>query len=139
MKDKKKQRKNFYIAKPNIMRKGSIIRGVSQDNTFHPIVYLERRDEDSFTGCILTHDPTREENIPMLEEHFEINDENGNRYQIQYENTCMVNIRFIKMNDWINSNVVGQLTRAGIQFVEDNLTENAEVFDGRISEYREAH
>jgi len=119
------------------MRKGDIFLAENRENNPHPIVFIEQIDISSFKACILSHQPTNQ-NIPMIQEHFHTNDENGDPYQIQFENSYLVpNVTFIKMTSWLsNEKVKGRLTDLGISFIEQYVNEQPVLFPAPIWDYR---
>lgn len=119
------------------MRKGDIFLAENRENNPHPIVFIEQIDISSFKACIISHWPTNN-NIPMAQEHFHINDENGTPYQIQFENSYLVpNVTFIKMTFWLSSEIVkGRLTDLGISFIEQYINEQPVLCPAPIWEYR---
>ena len=119
------------------MRKGDIFLAENRENNPHPIVFIEQIDRVCFKACILSHQPTNN-NIPMIQEHFHINDENGNPYQIQFENSYLVfNETFIKMTFWLSSEEVkGRLTDIGINFIEQYVNEQPVLCPAPIWKYR---
>lgn len=103
------------------MKKGEIFLAKKEyrREDFHPIVFIENIDKDSFKACILSHEKGKG-NIKMLQEHFLKKDKNGTNYTIIYDDTHLViKTSFIKINHRINcNNVVGCLTKEGIEFIE---------------------
>lgn len=65
------------------MKKGEIYHSSKRgwDAAYHPIVYLESNDEDSFVGDVLTHSKDLG-NILMKKEHFEKKDSSGRKYEL---------------------------------------------------------
>ena len=109
----------FALKKGKCMpfNKGDIITGVA---TKHPIIYLEDIDNITFKACIITHadDEQYPDNIRMTEYHFKERDEDGNRYEISYDETFFVSKCLIKKNEWGPYEKKGELTLGGIEFVE---------------------
>ena len=58
------------------MEKGEIYLARDREKHYHPIVFLEQIDIVRFKACIISTKSTNG-NIPMLHEHFYMNDENG--------------------------------------------------------------
>ena len=88
----------------------------------HPAVLWEQsyNGDGDFLGIMITHTPPsqRFENILMKENHFESGQE------IDFNNSHFVNQLFIKFEKWNPFHFAGRLTNEGIQFIEDNLTNN---------------
>ena len=100
-----------------MMTKGDILKG---EKTNHPIVYLNKRDDFYFIGCILTHSSTKEykNNISLLPQHFETIDENNNNYMVIYDGTYFVKLQLLKKEEWGRYKKVGKLNNSGINFIE---------------------
>lgn len=115
--------KNIYL-KPNTefmsFSTGDILKG---KDTNHPIIFLKKENTDFFYGCIITHSNSKRYpiNIPMEIQHFEVSNETGQKYEIQFERTHIVKLELIKKNEWGPFKVKGKLTSEGIQFVENQL------------------
>lgn len=101
------------------MEKGEIYTAENKENHPHPIIFLEWIDRVTFKACIISHE-SGEGNIPMREEHFYTQDENGEPYNIQFENSHLIpNETFRKMEFWVYCDKVdGRLTNLGIDFIE---------------------
>jgi len=91
----------------------------NKEDHLHPIIFLEWIDVVTFNGCIISLWSVNG-NIPMLKKYFQTHDENGNSYDIQFENSHLIpNITFRKMKFRVNCNKVkGRLTKSGIDFIE---------------------
>ncbi|MFA6201420.1 MAG: hypothetical protein WC679_13545 [Bacteroidales bacterium] len=80
----------------------------------HPIVFIEYIDQVRFKACILSSKSIGN-NILMNQSHFCVNDENGNPYIFQYENSFLIkDMSFIKMDYWLDGEVEGKLTEEGM-------------------------
>ena len=103
--------------------KGDILKG---QNTYHPIVYLREKDDYYFVGCILTHSDKNDykNNIALLPEHFEVYDDNNNKYEVGYDESYFVKINLIKKAEWGPFKKVGKLTSTGIEFLDKNLDQS---------------
>jgi len=90
--------------------------------TIHPIVYLEDKSLEEFYGCMVTHSTTEDynNNVSFQQEHFIERDENNNPYRLQYHKSYFTALKLIKKNDWGPFTKVGQLSVAGLDFVERN-------------------
>jgi len=117
------------------MEIGDIVNAEDKKKHPHPIVYIKENGNDSFFGCVISHE-TNFGNIEMKEEHFRIQDKDGNRYLVQYENSHLIPYQFIKMKDWItNVTVVGKLTESGIEFVINAISNMEPILhDGHIKD-----
>jgi len=76
------------------MTKGEIFAGMQ---TKHPIVFLREENSEQFIGCIITKAKTEtyQNNIALMREHFEENDEKGNKFQIQFINSHFVKLKLM--------------------------------------------
>ncbi|MDL2223629.1 hypothetical protein LJB98_06000 [Bacteroidales bacterium OttesenSCG-928-M11] len=103
------------------MEKGDIVWAMDKTKHYHPIVFLEKIDEYSFKACILSTKDVNG-NLKMQSNFIRVNDENGCKYDFQYNDTYLVSIySFVKMNDWIaGAKIVGKLSDDGIKFAEAN-------------------
>lgn len=119
------------------MNKGEIYTAHNKQDHPHPIIFLEWIDRVTFKGCIISHEPGKG-NIPMQQDHFFIDDENGGRYNIQFENSHLIpNETFRKMEFWVNCDKVeGQLTNLGINFIEPYTRGEAILCTVSIKKYR---
>ena len=81
---------------------GEILKGTKRerDTVFHFIVFLDGNDESTFIGAVLTRSTRYKDNLLMDEGHFRKFDDNGRKYEFQYDNTHLVKGRFIKLKDW---------------------------------------
>ncbi len=104
-------------------KKGDILRG---KNTNHPIVFLRKKDDDFFFGCIITHSSSQsyQNNFALEAEHFETNDIKGEKYDIQFDKSHVVKLELIKKQEWGPYTAKGKLTDIGVSFIE-KLLENS--------------
>lgn len=118
------------------MQKGDIFTAKDRVANPHPIIFLEQKNDEEFIACIISSKPIGK-NIPMSLEHFLVNDESGNPYEIQFNNSHLVpDVQFIKLYDWVNTNKVkGRLTDSGISFIEHHLTGPTVLFPHPIKDY----
>ncbi|MGY5254932.1 hypothetical protein [Sphingobacterium spiritivorum] len=93
------------------------------DGLFHPAVVWDDNysGENDFRGIMITHCDSFN-NILMNESHFEAG------HEIGFSNSHFVNRIFVKFQYWGPFELVGKLTPDGIDFIEDQLTNN----DGQI-------
>ncbi|MDR0954822.1 MAG: hypothetical protein LBM20_05510 [Rikenellaceae bacterium] len=93
-------------------------------NLVHPIIFIEKKDDESFYGCIISHEPEKG-NVKMEPEHFRVKDEVGEPYRVQYGPSYLVFKKYIKKDLWITDETVkGKLTDEGIAFVLANTPPN---------------
>lgn len=119
------------------MKKGEIYYGSKRDrySAYHPIVFLEGKANGSFIGGVLTHSK-RSKNVLMKNEHFEAKDNNGKEYKLSFDNTYLVIGRFVKPREWGPYTKVGQLSKKGIDFIEELIGKlMAEHWDDYIQEF----
>ncbi len=114
--------------------KGDIIDG---RKTNHPIIYIERVDDDQFIGCVLTHSPNRDypDNIGLKTEHFCAKDETGKEYKRQFDASYFISLKFIKKNDWGPFTQTGKLTVKGVVYIIEYIKNKKPTYwDTYISE-----
>ncbi len=100
------------------MKQGDIVRADDRKKHIHPIIFIEEIDNESFIGCIISHEK-KKQNVKMQSEHFEIQDENGDEYEIKYDDSYFVPQSFKKYRKWISQEKpVGKLTKEGIEFIQ---------------------
>ena len=92
------------------------------DKQIHYLVYLEvyPKDTSMFIGAMLTHSDMTG-NIPLTKEHFIEIDKNGQPYQISFNKSLVVNHPLFKKSEWFNYDIVGKLSKAGINFIESSI------------------
>ena len=116
--------------------KGDIL-GLNNNETdnkaIHYIVYLEvyPKDTSMFIGAMLTHSDMIG-NIPLNKEHFIKFDKSGQSYQISFNKSLVVNHPLFKKSEWVNYDIVGKLSEAGIKFIEDNIAPYVNQFHIKI-------
>jgi len=107
------------------LKKGEII-WVDYENRHHTklkhpaVIWSDEVDEKAnFFGVMLTHTEPNErfDNVLMTEEHFEIG------HDVVFSNTHFVNQLFIKFQEWGPFYKRGSLTKSGIEFIDNNLTQ----------------
>lgn len=90
---------------------------------FHPaVVWVDSYDGNSdFNGIMLTHTAPNAQfdNILMTTNHFEVG------HEVIFSNTHFVNQLFIKFQRWGDFELVGRLTKEGIDFIESHLNTNS--------------
>ena len=89
--------------------------------TNHPIVFFSIKNEDQFYGCIITHSENYDNNFALENKHFTENDENGEAFKIQYENSFCAKLKLEKQNDWGPFLKVGALSEEGKEFVKNKV------------------
>lgn len=86
---------------------------------FHYIIYYESINENEFLGAIITTSGNYPQNVPMLNEHFNEFDSNGNIYLITNNNSYLVPAKLIKLESWGPFTKVGSLSFQGLDFLEE--------------------
>ena len=114
---------------PNLsnFKKGDILRAHDYKNHFHPIIFIQKINEDLFSAGILSSKPTGT-NIKMSPEHFCDKDEDGKPYTIPRDrnNQYLVIEKYKKKSDWVyEQKPKGKLTKEGIHFVESHIPKDA--------------
>ena len=96
--------------------------GMPNNKLPHYIIYLEVYPSDisMFIGAMLTHS-NMNGNIPLIKEHFIELDDLGRDYQISFNKSLIVNHPLFKKSDWLNYKIVGRLSQAGIDFIENSI------------------
>ncbi len=104
--------------------KGDIISGFKRgrDEAFHFIVFLDGRDTDSFIGAVLTHSSRYKNNTLMEDGHFEKVTSENKEYKFKFDNTYLVEGRFIKLQDWKPFEKIGKLTNLGVEFLDSKIS-----------------
>ena len=105
----------------------------TDSKAIHYIVYLEvyPKDTSMFIGAMLTHSDMIG-NIPLNKEHFIKFDKSGQSYQISFNKSLVVNHPLFKKSEWVNYEIVGKLSEAGIKFIEDNIAPYVNQFHIKI-------
>jgi len=104
---------------------GDILHGKNNRNKrgirTHFIIYLGTdQTDDQFTGAMLTSSH-KYNNIKLEEGHFEQLDKNGKPWQVQYNNSYISSEKYHKKKDWRPFTKVGQLTREGLEFINNYI------------------
>lgn len=90
----------------------------------HYIVFYKEIDGIDFQGCMISTSPFHGINIGMDSSHFEvINKETNQSWRITYKNSYLVPAKLYKFNEMGAFHKVGQLTQAGIAFIEAIIAE----------------
>lgn len=102
------------------MNKGEIFVG---RETTHPFIFIEPQNENEFFVIVLTHSHIKKigDDIQMTQEHFEMADESGEKYHLQFDNTLVHRRQLIKKNDWGPFVKVGNLTSIGNEFIDEHI------------------
>jgi len=110
-------------------RKGDILFSTHRDlrRGYHPIVYFEPIpcSNREFIGAMITHSNSNG-NIALSDNYFLDEDNNGNPYQVTFDNNYLVPAKLIKFEDWGLFTKVGELSQEGIEFFDNvigNLSE----------------
>jgi hypothetical protein len=64
----------------------------------------------------------------MQAEHFKKSNKKGQAYKVYYDDTCFVKGKFIKPETWGPYKKVGELTEAGITFIESHTNTCVPIF-----------
>jgi hypothetical protein len=82
-------------------KKGDILRATVKEHVRHPLVYWEDEGGD-FIGIMLTHSGKSEKynNIPLDEDFIEKEDQNGENFDFQFDDTQMVGDCLLKKAEW---------------------------------------
>ena len=101
-----------------IFRKGDVIKPIKRTGLIHrALVWQDVYDGLSdFYGLMLTHSTKYDDNILMKYEHF------IEGMEFVFDDTHFVNQLFLKYGYWGRFKKVGELSSAGISFVEEKLT-----------------
>jgi uncharacterized membrane-anchored protein len=81
------------------MKKGDILVATDKSTHPHPIIFLETSSEGKFNACILSTKSTNG-NIKMSIKHFFEQDENGNDYDIKFNNSHLVPYRIFEKKNF---------------------------------------
>lgn len=100
------------------MEIGEIYRGTK---TNHPIIFIREDNEEQFIGCIITHSRKYPNNIAFRTGHFIKYNDEGTRYDVQFDNSYFVKLKLIKRYSWGSYNKVGQLTEEGVSHMKSHL------------------
>lgn len=57
----------------------------------------------------------------MLKEHFEEFSESGEKYELYFNNTHLVEVKLLKRLEWRPFRKIGRLTQGGVSFVEQKI------------------
>ncbi|MCL4208396.1 hypothetical protein KJZ63_02050 [Patescibacteria group bacterium] len=108
--------------------KGEIIVGTHRTRATarHPIIFWDKRDDHTFLGLVLTHS-SRENNHMMKSEHFKVSLLKNFNFDPQNP-TYLVAEVFIKPDHWGPYKKVGDLTKEGIAFVENLVSNNKPLY-----------
>lgn len=88
---------------------------------YHYIIYYDsERWGENFIGGMITRSNIND-NAPMLPSHFKLNDDNGDKFKIVYDNSHLVRAKLKKLDNWGPYKKVGELTSEGITFVEQTI------------------
>jgi len=80
---------------------------------------------ETFEGVMLTHTKPKKDydNIELKEEHFEKENERGEKYHFQFDKTYFVKTKLLKEAQWGPFKQVGKLTKEGVDYLESYLKE----------------
>lgn len=110
------------------MEKGKIYRVLNRRNLkvlgyWHYFVFLEVYGDSNFLGIWLTHSYKikKFENVRLHEDHFITVDKNNIKYEFQYSDTYFVPALLIKDSSLPISEIKGELSPSGINFIMDRI------------------
>lgn len=105
-------------------QKGDILQGTNRGRNaaYHYIVYLGQSLNRAFVGVILTTSDKWHNNVPLSEDFFEREDEFGKSHKVQYNNSHFMRVKLDKPADWGPYRKVGQITAAGVEFIENHIS-----------------
>lgn len=106
----------------NQFSRGDILRARDRNRKagWHYIIYYEPNSSSDFIGGMITRH-TSPKNASMTTAHFLELDENGNPFQVAYNNSNLVIAKLIKFEGWGPFTKVGQLSIEGVQFLEGTI------------------
>ncbi|MGG6231328.1 hypothetical protein [Tenacibaculum sp. SDUM215027] len=112
-----------------MLERGDILEAKNRefDAGLHYIIFYSGKDERHFLGGMLTTSNKYEENIPMLKNHFEIKDLDNNNFKIKYQNSHLVPAKLMKLESWGPFQIVGKLTKDGVEFIESQIDDLDEI------------
>lgn len=91
----------------------------------HPAIVWDTKadDKNDFTGIMVTSSKSKNgsTNILMKPEHFLEN------WKVCYKKSHFVNQMFVKFASWGPFEKVGQLTKDGVAFIEENISQDAPI------------
>lgn len=107
-----------------MFQKGDILKASHRaiDEGRHFIVYFEGYSDENFIGGMITHSELYG-NVKMEDEHFEKENEKGEKYKVTYDNSYLVNAKLMKPEIWGPFEKVGCLTENGKTFLENTIGE----------------
>tara|TARA_B100000780_G_C21004227_1_gene401907 strand:+ start:498 stop:863 length:366 start_codon:yes stop_codon:yes gene_type:complete len=105
------------------MNKGDILEATVKSRIagYHYIVYYESISANEFAGTFISTDGSFEQNIKMIDNHFEEYDENNELYDIRNDVSFLARAKLIKLESWGPFTKVGQLSNDGVEFLENNI------------------
>ncbi|WP_231424681.1 hypothetical protein [Pedobacter sp. Leaf250] len=93
----------------------------------HYMVFIKPYDTHYFVGAMITH-AKGFNNIQLEEKHFEKADGNGKNYKVYFDRSLIVGNPLFKNVEWRPFEKVGQLTKEGIVFVENEILKLSPAF-----------
>jgi hypothetical protein len=102
-------------------KKGDVIFGRKGSDAYHPILFLEEKDENFFYGIMLTKAGNYDTNIMLPEKYIVKENKDGLAFPFQYNNTHFVKAKLLKKNEWEPFTKIGKISVEGIEFVESNI------------------
>ncbi|KQC02363.1 hypothetical protein [Pedobacter sp. Hv1] len=101
-------------------KRGEILRASKRGRKqgFHYIIYYSGFDNNNFIGAMLTS-MVSDKNVLLSPEHFEQYNPQGDRYQVQFDDSYVVIAKLIKLESWGPFIPKGQLSQIGCEFITD--------------------
>ena len=85
----------------------------------HYFVFLyNHRDYDTFIGIMLTRSRQYKGNHPLQKHHIKTHDNQGRRYEFQFDNSMFANQLLIKDSSLPINGPFGEITSEGLQYIE---------------------
>ncbi|GGB64422.1 hypothetical protein GCM10007424_00390 [Flavobacterium suaedae] len=112
---------------------GDILHGKNNRNVrgipAHFMIYLspDPQSKMQFLGAMLTSS-AKFGNIALEESHFEKFNNDGFEWQVQFKASFISAYLYHKKNDWQPFTKVGQLSKEGLKFIEDQIGYKEAVF-----------
>jgi|GEM_PF-811255 len=117
------------IVKEMKWKKGDVLEGTDRRRKAarHYIIALEPYRPGDFIGVMLTSSNEYPENIPMKSEYIRTHADDETEFKFQFKNTHFVKGRFIKLESWGPFTKVGELTREGMDLVDEETKDLAPI------------
>ena len=87
----------------------------------HFMIFYKPMDDRDFEGAMITSTDYDNENVAMKQAHFQDKFESGKECKLKYNNSHLVPAKLRKYSVMGPFELVGQLTKEGLQFVDANI------------------